>query len=62
MKYSFLIPVYNRPDEVDELLQSLTRQTVSDFEVVVVDDGSTVPCAEVVEKYTSQLEIGRAHV
>ena len=50
MKYSFLIPVYNRPDEVDELLQSLTRQTVSDFEVVVVDDGSTVPCAEVVEK------------
>lgn len=57
MKYSFLIPVYNRPDEVDELLQSLTRQTVSDFEVVVVDDGSTVPCAEVVEKYTSQLDI-----
>ena len=57
MKYSFLIPVYNRPDEVDELLQSLTRQTVSGFEVVVVDDGSTVPCAEVVEKYTSQLDI-----
>ena len=57
MKYSFLIPVYNRPDEVDELLQSLTQQTISDFEVVVVDDGSTIPCAEVVEKYTSQLDI-----
>ena len=57
MKYSFLIPVYNRPDEVDELLQSLTQQTISDFEVVVVDDGSTIPCAEVVEKYSSHLDI-----
>ena len=51
MKYSIIIPVYNRPDEVDELLESLTRQTVNDFEVVVVEDGSTVPCKEVVEKY-----------
>ena len=48
---SIIIPVYNRPDEVDELLESLTRQTVKDFEVVVVEDGSTVPCKEVVEKY-----------
>ena len=44
MKYSFIIPVYNRPDEVDELLDSLTRQTFRDFEVVVVEDGSVVPC------------------
>ena len=51
MKYSVIIPVYNRPDEVDELLESLTHQTVKDFEVVVVEDGSTVPCKEVVEKY-----------
>ena len=39
MKYSVIIPVYNRPDEADELLDSLTRQTVKDFEVVVVEDG-----------------------
>lgn len=57
MKYSFLIPVYNRPDEVDELLQSLTLQTISDFEVVVVDDGSAVPCADVVAKYAGKLDI-----
>ena len=43
MKYSFIIPVYNRPDEVDELLESLSRQTLKDFEVVVVEDGSGVP-------------------
>ena len=44
MKYSIIIPVYNRPDEVDELLDSLTRQSETDFEVVVVEDGSAVPC------------------
>ena len=47
MRYSFIIPVYNRPDEVDELLESLTRQTDKDFEVIVVEDGSSVPCKEV---------------
>ena len=57
MKYSFIIPVYNRPDEVDELLDSLIRQTVHDFEVVVVEDGSAVPCKEIVDKYASSLTI-----
>ena len=57
MKYSFIIPVYNRPDEVDELLDSLTRQTIRDFEVVVVEDGSSVPCKEVVDKYAARLTI-----
>ena len=57
MKYSFIIPVYNRPDEVDELLDSLTRQTLSDFEVVVVEDGSAIPCREVVSKYAGRLTV-----
>ena len=48
-KYSIIVPVFNRPDEVDELLDSLTRQTVKDFEVVIVEDGSKVPCKDVVE-------------
>ena len=41
MRYSVIIPVYNRPDEVDELLQSLTQQSFKDFEVIVVEDGSS---------------------
>ena len=57
MKYSLIIPVYNRPDEVDELLESLTRQTLRDFEVVVVEDGSSIPCREVVERYSSLLDV-----
>lgn len=55
MKYSFIIPVYNRPDEVDELLDSLTRQTLRNFEVIVVEDGSSVPCKEVTDKYAERL-------
>lgn len=57
MKYSFIIPVYNRPDEVDELLQSLCTQTVKDFEVVVVEDGSSLKCEDVVAKYNDRLDI-----
>ena len=45
MKYSIIVPVYNRPDEVDELLGSLTEQTEKDFEVIIVEDGSSVTCA-----------------
>lgn len=57
MRYSVIIPVYNRPDEVDELLQSLTLQSFKDFEVFVVEDGSSNPCKEVAEKYREQLDI-----
>lgn len=57
VKYSIVIPVYNRPDEVDELLLSLTEQTFTGFEVIVVEDGSTIPCEEVVRKYTDRLDL-----
>ena len=57
MKYSIIVPVYNRPDEVDELLDSLTKQKEKDFEVVIVEDGSSVPCKDVCEKYNGKLDI-----
>ncbi len=57
MKYSFIIPVYNRPDEVDELLGSLSKQTYRDFEVVVVEDGSAIPCQSVVQRYASEMRL-----
>ena len=57
MKYSIIIPVFNRPDEVEELLQSLTRQTMKDFEVVIVEDGSERDCKAVAEKYNSLLNV-----
>ncbi|MBO5699204.1 MAG: glycosyltransferase [Bacteroidaceae bacterium] len=57
MKYSVIVPVYNRPDEVDELLDSLCKQTFTDFEVIIVEDGSSVTCSTVVEKYNEHLNI-----
>lgn len=57
MRYSIIVPVYNRPDEVDELLDSLTRQTFNDFEVIIVEDGSAVPCKTVCDKYAERLAI-----
>ena len=55
--YSIIIPVYNRPDELDELLACLTKQTYKIFEVVVVEDGSAIKADKIVEKYHSELEI-----
>ncbi|WP_258105785.1 glycosyltransferase family 2 protein [Marinoscillum sp. MHG1-6] len=56
-KYSVVIPIYNRPDELQELLETLTRQTFSDFEIVVVEDGSTITSKHVVEDFESKLDI-----
>ncbi|MBQ0073710.1 MAG: glycosyltransferase [Prevotella sp.] len=57
MRYSIIIPVFNRPDEVDELLDSLTRQVFDDFEVLVIEDGSSIPCNEVCKKYNDRLTL-----
>ena len=57
MLFSIIIPVYNRPQEVDELLESLCRQTFNDFEVVVVEDGSTEKCEAVCQKYANRLPV-----
>lgn len=52
-RFSVIIPVYNRPDEVADLMKSLAEQTCDDFEVVIVEDGSTVRCEESVRRYPS---------
>ena len=57
MKYSIIVPVYNRPDEVDELLQSLCDQSQKDFEVIIVEDGSKVPCKNICDKYAGRLDL-----
>lgn len=47
--FSIIVPVYNRPDEIADLLGSLAAQTDRGFEIVIVEDGSTVPCLEATE-------------
>lgn len=57
MKYSIIVPVFNRPDEVEELLASLLLQTFSDFEVIIVEDGSQKPCKDVCDRYSDRLDL-----
>jgi glycosyltransferase involved in cell wall biosynthesis len=58
MLFSLIIPVYNRPDEVDELLESLAKSTYDEiFEIVLIEDGSTIRCQDVAQKYGDRLDI-----
>lgn len=57
IRLTLLVPLYNRPEEIDELLHSLTLQTCSEFDVVVVEDGSDIPAEDIVGRYTDQLAI-----
>lgn len=57
VRYSFVVPVFNRPDEVDELLRSLGRQDTSLFEVIIVEDGSTVTCQDVCARHARNLRL-----
>lgn len=52
MHFSLIIPIYNRPEEIDELLESLTKQTYPDnYEIVIIEDGSTITCKHIIEKF-----------
>ncbi|MDC0176775.1 glycosyltransferase [Polaribacter sp.] len=58
LKFSLIIPVYNRPNEIDELLESLTKQDFSDdYEVLIIEDGSTEKSDVIVKKYKSKLTL-----
>lgn len=58
LQFSFVIPVYNRPDEIEELLKSFTAIEASvDYEIVIVEDGSTITCESVIKKYNTTLNI-----
>lgn len=55
--YSIIVPVYNRPDEIGELLESISRQAYINFEVLIIEDGSSKTCKHVIDKFADRLEI-----
>lgn len=58
LEFSFIIPVYNRPNEINELLESfLTLEGDHSFEIVIVEDGSTLDCKSIIDKFSSRLEV-----
>ncbi|OCX52574.1 glycosyltransferase [Mucilaginibacter sp. PPCGB 2223] len=57
MFFSIIIPLYNRPQEIKELLQTLTAQTYTQFEVLVIEDGSVNDAKNVVATFANRLDI-----
>ncbi len=57
IKYSVIVPVYNRPNEVEELLDSLSKQSYKNFDIIIIEDGSTENCKAVIEYYKDVLDI-----
>ena len=57
MKYSIIVPVYNRPDETEELLASLCEQARPDMQIIIVEDGSQIPCEDVVKRYAGRMNV-----
>ena len=56
-RFSIIVPVFNRPDEVAELLESLMQVPFHDYELIIVEDGSSVPCEAVVKAYAEKLPV-----
>jgi glycosyltransferase involved in cell wall biosynthesis len=57
MFFSVIIPLYNRPQEIEELLATLTQQTYTQFEVLVIEDGSVNDAKEIVASFENQLDV-----
>ena len=57
MFFSIIIPLYNRPQEIKELLETLTLQTYKQFEVLVIEDGSKDAAAEIVKSFSDKLDV-----
>jgi glycosyltransferase involved in cell wall biosynthesis len=57
MLFSIIIPLYNRPQEIKELLESLTLQTYRQFEVLVLEDGSVNDAADIVKSFQYQFDV-----
>ncbi|MBM3401388.1 MAG: glycosyltransferase [Bacteroidetes bacterium] len=57
MFFSIIIPLYNRPQEIDELLFTLTKQSYLQFEVLIIEDGSKIDAKDIVNSYIDRLSI-----
>lgn len=58
LHFSFIIPVYNRPDEINELLESFTKLKGNfDYNICIIEDGSTISSENVIERFADQLKI-----
>ena len=57
MKFSIVIPVYNRPNEINSLIQSITNQSFKDLEILVVEDGSVISSEKIIDKFKENISL-----
>ncbi|RPG64236.1 MAG: glycosyltransferase [Flammeovirgaceae bacterium TMED290] len=57
VKYSIIVPVYNRPEELKELILSISKQSFKNLEVIIVDDGSQISSREIFQNFKKKLDI-----
>jgi glycosyltransferase involved in cell wall biosynthesis len=57
MQYSIIIPVFNRGELVQSSIESVLAQNVKDYEIIVVNDGSTDQTLNLIEKYSRAIKI-----
>ncbi|MCZ4693398.1 glycosyltransferase [Ancylomarina euxinus] len=56
-KYSVIVPIYNRPNEAEELLESLAKQSFKNFDIIIIEDGSSEDCSTIIKNYANNLDI-----
>ena len=57
IKYSVIVAVYNRPKEIQDLLNSISNQKFKDFEVIIVDDGSEKSSREIFQDFRDKINL-----
>lgn len=57
MFFSIIIPLYNRPQEILELLETLVKQTYTQFEVIIIEDGSKFDAREIADQFKNKLDL-----
>ena len=57
MKFSIIIPVFNRPDEIKDLIQSIVDQKYRDIEIIVIEDGSTITSSDIINNFKNKINL-----
>ena len=57
MKFSIIIPVFNRPDEINDLIQSIIDQKYRDLEIIVIEDGSSISSNDIINSFKNKINL-----
>ena len=53
-KISIIVPIYNVEKYINQCINSILEQTFTDFELILIDDGSPDKCGKICEEYAKK--------